>query len=96
MPQVRHPFVGALYFTAETTTALLGVAYFALISKHWFYYIFIGYLMQIVGTVCCYWMPESPKYLFKKGKIEATVQVIKSMAKSNGANPDIITIEGVN
>lgn len=95
MPQVRHPFIGSLYFTTETLTAMLGVFYFALISNHWFYYIFIGYLMQIVGTICCFWLPESPKYLFKKGKVEATVEVLRSMAKFNGADPDSVTIDRV-
>mmetsp|Transcript_3881 Transcript_3881/g.4551 ORF Transcript_3881/g.4551 Transcript_3881/m.4551 type:complete len:126 (-) Transcript_3881:671-1048(-) len=95
MPQVRHPLIGSLYFSAETITAMLGVFYFALISKHWFGYIFIGYCMQIVGTICCYFLPESPKYLFKKGSLEATVQVLKQMARTNGTDPELVTHDRV-
>ena len=55
----------------------------------------IGFLMQIVGNILCYWVPESPKYLFKKGKVEATVKVLKSIASANGEKPEVVTMQRV-
>ena len=54
----------------EMVTALFGVLYFAVLSKDWFGYVAIGYAMQICGTVLAFFIPESPKYLFKKGEIK--------------------------
>ena len=79
----------------ETVTALLGVFYFACLSKHWFGYILVGYIMQIIGTICVFFVPESPKYLFKKGLKEETAQVLNRIAKKNGADAEVITPERV-
>ena len=48
----------------ETAFALLAVIYVAFLSNNIIGYLFIGYAMQIVGTIAAFFIPESPKYLF--------------------------------
>ena len=67
----------------EIVTALFGVLYFAAISKNWIGYIAIGYVMGLVGTVCVYFLPESPKYLFMKGHYEETARILNIIARNN-------------
>ena len=66
-PKKYLPFTGTFYFLMEITTALFGVLYFSSLSKNWFGYVFVGYIMQAIGTIMAFFIPESPKYLFKKG-----------------------------
>ena len=44
-PKQRHAFVGGFFFMVASCFTLLAVFYFSFISKHWFGYIFIGYVM---------------------------------------------------
>ena len=95
MPLAKLPFVGSFYFLMETFTALLGVLYFASLSNDWFGYVAVGYSMQICGTILIIFIPESPKYLFKKGMILEASTVLRKIARVNGANQDLVSFDRV-
>lgn len=95
MPLAKLPFTGSIYFIMETVTAIFGVIYFAFLSKDWFGYIAVGYAMQICGTIIVFFLPESPKYLFKKGSLAKTSAVLSRIAKINSADPDLVSFERV-
>ena len=44
---------------------LLATLYFSTISKHWFWFVFIGLLSLVMCCIFSFYIPESPKYLFK-------------------------------
>ena len=95
IPKDYLPHAGTFYFLMEITTALFGVLYFSSLSKNWFGYVFIGYLMQAVGTVMTFFVPESPKYLFKKGLTLQAAAVLQKIARMNGADTTLVSNEVV-
>ena len=70
------PLGGTLYFVMEIVCALFGVLYFSYLSVNSQGYLAIGYTMQIIGSIIAFFIPESPKYLFKKGLLEETSKVL--------------------
>ena len=49
---------------------MVATVYFWKIDKHWFWYALIGYAWQIICVVGLYFIPESPRYLVKIGKLD--------------------------
>ena len=46
----------------------LGAAlYFQMVSKNWFWLLFTGYVLQVLGTIGSFFYPESPRWLIKTG-----------------------------
>ena len=64
VPIKNLAFVMSFESLVETAFALLAVIYVAFLSNNIIGYLFIGYAMQIVGTIAAFFIPESPKYLF--------------------------------
>mmetsp|Transcript_201 Transcript_201/g.195 ORF Transcript_201/g.195 Transcript_201/m.195 type:complete len:106 (+) Transcript_201:575-892(+) len=62
----------------------LGAFYFRFISNDWLY-LFIAFLV-VTGVIAVLSMilPESPKFLFEKGKYEEAREVVIRMARMNG------------
>ena len=48
-----------------------------------------------MGSIAAFFIPESPKYLFKKGMIEETAQVLKKIAKVNGRDITLVSVQKV-
>ena len=67
----------------EAFIYVLATLYFWQVSKHWFYYVFIGYTWNIISVIGMYWMPESPRYLLNVGKYEEAKQAFQVIAKWN-------------
>ena len=61
------------------------VIYFWVISKDWFYVILIGYVLQIVGAVLAWTLPEAPPYLFSVHRYEDAFGVFQKMKNYNKA-----------
>ena len=95
IPLTRMAFVGSTFFLMEVVMALVGVFYFAFISNHWVGYVGMGYVMQLVGTLLCYFLPESPKYLFKKGQSNETSMILRRIATRNGVDPISISEDDI-
>ena len=68
IPRKNIPAGSTAYFQMEAATALFGVLYFSVISTDAQNFLYIGYAMQIIGSILAFFIPESPKYLFKRGR----------------------------
>ena len=59
--------------------------YFWVISKDWFYIVLVGYVLQVLSAILCFFLPESPGFLLSLNRVEETLNVFKKIAKVNGA-----------
>ena len=59
MPREYQPFCGTLFNISESFTFLFGTLYFWFLSNNYFYYILIGYGLQIWGFFASLCLPES-------------------------------------
>lgn len=83
--QRHRTYVGTAVLFADAATMILVSLYFRFVSKYWLPFQ-IGSLAFNVLSVTLLWIfiPESPKYLLSKGKIEQAKKAIKWIAKFNG------------
>lgn len=54
-----------------------------MISKDWFYFAFIGYALNFFCAIGAWFMPESPRYLLSKGRIDDLKQTMQVIATVN-------------
>ena len=83
MPNDSKSTVGSLISMIDGTTYLLLVIYFWKISKQWFWIILIGYIYNVLGAVLCWWLPESPAFLFSLNRYEEAAEVFAKIALVN-------------
>ena len=72
-----------MLFVGEALVGFGGAMYFTFISKNWFWYVLVGYVWQIYGTVTSFAIPETPQWLLQAGRKEAFAGVIRRIAKVN-------------
>ena len=60
--------VAVVFTIIDGLTYMIVCIYFWVINKHWFYIIFVAYLLQLAGAVFAWFLPESPVYLLSIGK----------------------------
>ena len=83
LPRKAQTNVTSCWSIQEAAIYVVATIYFWKISKQWFWYCFIGYVWQLISLVCLFWMPESPRYLIKSGKIEQARKALTQIAKTN-------------
>lgn len=59
------------------------VFYFLVISKNYIYFLYIELASQSILLAGVLWLPESPDFLFSKGRYEESKAVILKIAKFN-------------
>lgn len=85
MPQRSNATAGSVFSIFDGTAYLIVVIYFWVISKDWFYVVLIGYVLQIVGAVLAWTLPEAPPYLFSVHRYEDAIGVFQKMKNYNKA-----------
>ena len=75
-------------FVFEACISIYGSIYFSFISKYWLCLVLIGYVLQLFAAVSSFFIPESPKFLLKKGRIEEANAVYTLIARRNGIELD--------
>ena len=88
-PQNKQVFVGTAMLMFEALAYLSICAYFYFISKWWHYIEIPTISLALLGVVCSYFLPESPRYLLSQHKFEHAKEVFSVIAKWNGKYPDI-------
>lgn len=54
--------------------------YFAFISKHWFWLVAFGWVLNAAGCYYTYYLPESPTWLVKRGSYSAAQESLEFIA----------------
>ena len=72
-----------IFFCLESLSVFFAAIYFMFISQVAAWLLLGGLFMQFVGTVAVFFIPESPKWLIKKGELDAAINVFKRIAKTN-------------
>ena len=67
----------------ESLIYVLGTLYFWKISTHWTYFVFIGFVWNIISVIAMIWVPESPRYLVSVGRLEEAAKAFKTIALWN-------------
>ena len=71
------------FFSLETCCALFGSFYFIWISKESYYLLLLGNILQGLGTLMLFCVPESPKWLIKTGKMQEAQKVLEQIGRNN-------------
>ena len=74
----------ALTATFEALTLLVVGFYFLFVTKDWRYWYYGVIVIQLVIIAGLVWLPESPDFLFAKGRFEESREVLHKIAKFNG------------
>ena len=56
----------------------------AAISKDTFYFMYFAIALNLVTCIACYWVPESPRYLYGINNLEKCKETFAYIAKMNG------------
>lgn len=84
MPKESQTKIGTGCGVFDACTYLLCTLYFMTVSKDWFYFVLVGYLLNVISVVGAWFMPESPIYLCEKGQLYELESSMKVIAKING------------
>ena len=84
VPMHMRTYMGTVTANLDSATYLLATLYFWKVSKDWFYFALIGYIMNVIAAIGAWFLPESPPYLCEKGAVEELEQSLKTIAKFNG------------
>jgi len=80
---------GTAFHFIDNSTSLIVSFYFDFIYNHWMYISAVGFVLTIFSTVMIFvWLPESPLWQLKLGRIEQAQVTIKRMMKMNGVDCD--------
>lgn len=60
------------------------VFFLAVFSKDTFYMMYFAFALNLVTCIGCYWVPESPRYLYGINNLEKCKEVFAYIAKMNG------------
>lgn len=88
--------IGVVYNVVDGLTYLFMTIYFGWIDKHYFWYCMIGVVFAAFAlSVSSVFIPESPVWLLRVGRVEQAKVAIKKIAKVNGidAADEIDSIE---
>jgi hypothetical protein len=85
----HRPLVVAIEGTIDGLVVLLIVLYFLYMTKQWKPWFYGVILFQIIILLGHIWLPESPEFLFAKGRFEESEMVCVRMAKFNGKSLSI-------
>ena len=79
--------------TIEGLSLLFVGLYFLYVTKDWRYWYLGITVIQLVIIAGLLWLPESPDFLFAKGRFAESRDVILRIARFNGLGPDQVNKE---
>ena len=84
MPKRNQTFYASAYNVLEGLVLLLATLYFWFVSKHWTYFVLIGFVLQVFNVITIQFLPESPRLLVELGRLEEAKVSFEKIAKWNG------------
>jgi len=84
-PKRYHSIMNSIYFVLEIVTFVYQTLHYQNISSSFYGPHIFGLCQAIIGfSLLASLIPESPKWLYEKGKYKECQQVLDKMAKING------------
>ena len=78
-------YAGTFYSICEGMYLVMVTFYFRWISSNWLYVAAFGWFIQLLTfLVIAFWVPESPLFLLKTGKMERVKLILKEIMHFNG------------
>lgn len=62
--------MGSFWGMTDACTYLFATLYFWKVSNDWYYFAMVGYALNLFTAVGAWLLPESPRYLCEKGRVE--------------------------
>ena len=84
MPRKFQALVGTLFNIVEACTFLCGTLYFWVVSNNYFYYLLIGYVLQLWAFFASLCLPESPRLLIGLQRLDEAKVSFMKIARRNG------------
>lgn len=84
IPKDRQTLVCTMFSMQPAFITLFATAYFAYISKHWFWFVFIGLVLLVINCIFTLFLKESPKFLLKNNRVFEASVIFQKIAKING------------
>ncbi len=78
----------------DGAVGILVVIYFKF-YKDRYYILLIGCITQMVGSVCFWFLQESPRYLIKSGQIDKAQAVLHKIAEFNKIDVQVVSKERI-
>jgi hypothetical protein len=73
-----------LYGMMGASWGIIGSIFFYFFTNNAYYFMGIGYMMQIVSVLLCFMLPESPIFLLTKGRLEEAEIALSKIAAISG------------
>lgn len=67
----------------DASTYLFATLYFWMVSKDWYNFAMIGYMLNLLTAVGAFLLPESPRFLLEKGRIDELEETMQMIANFN-------------
>ena len=93
MPKKNKNTVGTIHNCIDGSIGLFATVWLMTVSIHWENFVFIGLILQIYACCAVWFLPESPIYLLKAGRISELKDALKKIAKWNGHTIDIHSVD---
>ena len=83
MPKHLQTTVGSVQGVCDSSIYLFATLYFWKVSKEWYLFASIGYVANFLVAIAAWLLPESPRYLLDKGRIDELEATMTTIAKVN-------------
>lgn len=84
VPKRNQAWTGASLMIAEGSTQIIWTVYFVWISKNAFWFIYGVLILNFFCILACFYVTESPRYLFGMERYDECKKVLITIAKRNG------------
>ena len=93
MPKKNQNTVGTIHNCFDGSIGLFATIFFMTVSIQWQYFVYIGLIFQIYACFAVWFLPESPIFLLKVGRIDELKKALSRIAKWNGHTIDVDSVD---
>ena len=89
------PAVTAMSVIFDGPAGLFAAIYFSYISNDQHWIMLACFSCSLIGAIIVAFLPESPCFLISSGKLGEAQQAFERIAKINGANTDLVSLDRI-